>query len=33
MKKLDMLGLADQALKRANKLSGGQQQRAAMHGL
>lgn len=28
MKKLDMLGLADQALKRANKLSGGQQQRA-----
>ncbi|HRU59988.1 MAG TPA: ABC transporter ATP-binding protein [Bacteroidia bacterium] len=30
MKKLDMLGLADQALKRANKLSGGQQQRAAI---
>lgn len=30
MKKLDMLGLSDQALKRANKLSGGQQQRAAI---
>jgi lipoprotein-releasing system ATP-binding protein len=30
MKKLDMLGLADQALKRANKLSGGKQQRAAI---
>lgn len=30
MKKLDMLGLQDQALKRANKLSGGQQQRAAI---
>lgn len=30
MKKLDMLGLRDQALKKANKLSGGQQQRAAI---
>ncbi len=28
--KLDMLGLKDQALKRANKLSGGQQQRVAI---
>ncbi len=28
--KLDMLGLRDQALKRANKLSGGQQQRVAI---
>ncbi len=30
MSKLRMLGLEDQALKRANKLSGGQQQRAAI---
>src|SRR6476620_2338218 len=30
MKKLELLGLADQALKKANKLSGGQQQRAAI---
>ena len=28
--KLDLLGLRDQALKKANKLSGGQQQRAAI---
>ncbi|MBN8701943.1 MAG: ABC transporter ATP-binding protein [Bacteroidetes bacterium] len=28
--KLDMLGLRDQALKKANKLSGGQQQRVAI---
>lgn len=30
MSKLRMLGLEDQALKKANKLSGGQQQRAAI---
>lgn len=30
MQKLDMLGLKDQALKKANKLSGGQQQRVAI---
>lgn len=30
LEKLDMLGLKDQALKRANKLSGGQQQRVAI---
>lgn len=30
LKKLDLLGLRDQALKRANKLSGGQQQRVAI---
>lgn len=30
MEKLDILGLRDQALKRANKLSGGQQQRVAI---
>lgn len=30
MEKLRMLGLEDQALKKANKLSGGQQQRAAI---
>jgi lipoprotein-releasing system ATP-binding protein len=30
MKKLDMLDMRDQALKRANKLSGGQQQRVAI---
>ncbi len=30
MEKLKMLGLEDQALKKANKLSGGQQQRAAI---
>lgn len=30
MNKLKMLGLEDQALKKANKLSGGQQQRAAI---
>lgn len=30
MEKLDMLGLRDQALKKANKLSGGQQQRVAI---
>lgn len=30
MNKLRMLGLEDQALKKANKLSGGQQQRAAI---
>lgn len=30
MKKLKMLGLEDQAMKRANKLSGGQQQRVAI---
>jgi lipoprotein-releasing system ATP-binding protein len=30
MEKLEMLGLADQADKRANKLSGGQQQRVAI---
>ena len=30
MEKLKMLGLEDQALKRANKLSGGQQQRVAI---
>ncbi|MBL7895697.1 MAG: ABC transporter ATP-binding protein [Bacteroidia bacterium] len=30
MSKLKMLGLEDQALKKANKLSGGQQQRAAI---
>lgn len=30
MDKLKMLGLEDQALKKANKLSGGQQQRAAI---
>lgn len=30
MEKLNMLGLADQAMKRANKLSGGQQQRVAI---
>lgn len=30
LEKLDMLGLKDQALKKANKLSGGQQQRAAI---
>lgn len=30
MRKLRMLGLEDQALKKANKLSGGQQQRAAI---
>ena len=29
-KKLDLLGLKDQALKKANKLSGGQQQRVAI---
>ncbi len=29
-KKLDLLGLRDQALKKANKLSGGQQQRVAI---
>lgn len=29
-KKLELLGLRDQALKRANKLSGGQQQRVAI---
>jgi len=29
-KKLDLLGLRDQALKKANKLSGGQQQRVAL---
>jgi lipoprotein-releasing system ATP-binding protein len=28
--KLDLLGLGDQALKKASKLSGGQQQRAAI---
>ena len=30
MQKLDLLGLRDQALKKANKLSGGQQQRVAI---
>lgn len=30
MKKLEILGLADQAIKKANKLSGGQQQRVAI---
>jgi lipoprotein-releasing system ATP-binding protein len=30
MKKLELLGLRDQATKKANKLSGGQQQRAAI---
>lgn len=30
LKKLELLGMKDQALKRANKLSGGQQQRAAI---
>lgn len=30
MEKLDMLGLADQAAKKASKLSGGQQQRVAI---
>ena len=30
LEKLDMLGLKDQAMKKANKLSGGQQQRAAI---
>jgi lipoprotein-releasing system ATP-binding protein len=30
MEKLKMLGLEDQAIKKANKLSGGQQQRAAI---
>ncbi|REJ81438.1 MAG: ABC transporter ATP-binding protein [Bacteroidetes bacterium] len=30
MEKLELLGLGDQALKKANKLSGGQQQRAAI---
>lgn len=30
MEKLDILGLKDQAVKKANKLSGGQQQRAAI---
>ena len=30
MEKLDIPGLRDQALKRANKLSGGQQQRVAI---
>ena len=30
MEKLSILGLADQALKKANKLSGGQQQRVAI---
>jgi lipoprotein-releasing system ATP-binding protein len=30
LEKLDILGLKDQALKKANKLSGGQQQRAAI---
>ncbi|HNP21278.1 MAG TPA: ABC transporter ATP-binding protein [Panacibacter sp.] len=30
LEKLDILGLRDQALKRANKLSGGQQQRVAI---
>ena len=30
MQKLDLLGLKDQALKKANKLSGGQQQRVAI---
>ena len=30
MQKLDLLGLEDQALKKANKLSGGQQQRVAI---
>ena len=30
MEKLNLLGLTDQALKKANKLSGGQQQRVAM---
>jgi lipoprotein-releasing system ATP-binding protein len=30
MKKLELLGLTDQAMKKANKLSGGQQQRAAI---
>ncbi|MFM2208347.1 MAG: hypothetical protein RL213_2322 [Bacteroidota bacterium] len=30
LKKLDLLGVADQAMKKANKLSGGQQQRVAI---
>jgi lipoprotein-releasing system ATP-binding protein len=30
MKKLELLGVADQAMKKANKLSGGQQQRVAI---
>lgn len=30
MKKLELLGVGDQALKKANKLSGGQQQRVAI---
>ncbi|HEY6162864.1 MAG TPA: ABC transporter ATP-binding protein [Bacteroidia bacterium] len=30
LQKLDMLGMKDQALKKANKLSGGQQQRVAI---
>jgi lipoprotein-releasing system ATP-binding protein len=30
MRKLELLGLTDQALKKANKLSGGQQQRVAI---